>query len=250
MPPSHSREPAGAERVELYVRTYRTLLRSAGEMRLRTLERPHAEMVSSLHSGAGAEPPDTGALIYAMQRLPAAITAVRRVIMGQSVEAISAALGEDAGMWQPVTAPGRRRRWLWDGGERIAVLTASETDVDDLIPTLVALQIEWNKLHMRLKGIDLEGHDPLTLWRRLDVSESDWLHLAEIAGEGARGWLATVAAEEKDFRVRTVGGTHVGYARVVRRWWQPVENYLREQGLGDRPLYFVSSNTHTLANLV
>src|SRR6266516_3895155 len=98
-----------AERVELYVRTYRTLLRSAGETRLRTLERPHAEMVSSLHSGAGSERPDTGALIYAMQRLPAAITTVRHVVMGQSVEAISAALGEDAGRWQAVTAPGRRR---------------------------------------------------------------------------------------------------------------------------------------------
>src|SRR5262249_8037866 len=154
---------------------YRTLLRSAGETRLRTLERPHAEMVSSLHSAAGLDRPDTGALIYAMQRLPAPVTAgVRRVILGQSVEAISAALGEDAGRWQPVTPPGRRRRWLWDGGERIAVLVASETDVDDLVPTLVALQIEWNKLHLRLHAVDLSRADPRELWRRLDVSESDW----------------------------------------------------------------------------
>jgi hypothetical protein len=241
-------EPA-AERVELYVRTYRTLLRSAGETRLRTLERPHADMISSLHSGAGSERPDTGALIYAMQRLPAVIAGVRLVVMGQSTEAVSAALGEDVPAWQPVTAPGRRRRWLWDGHDRIAVLVASETDVDDLIPTLVAYQIEWNKLHLRLRGLDLT-RDLRGLWRQLDVTEADWLHLLEIGGEGARRWLEAVAAGEKDLWVRMVGGTHVGYARAVRRWWQPVVAHLRAEGLEGCPIYFISSNTHSLANLV
>jgi hypothetical protein len=248
--PSSPVMAGSAEHVELYVRTYRTLLRSAGETRLRTLERPHAEMVSSLHAGAGQERPDTGALIYAMQRLPAAIAAVRRVTVGQSVAAIGAALGEDVSRWQAVGAPGRRRRWLWDGGERIAVLAASETDVDDLVPTLVAYQIEWNKLHRRLHGVDPARADARGLWRRLDVGEADWQHLTEIAGEGMRAWLAAVAAGEKDFWIRAVGGTHVGYARAVRHWWEPVYAELRARGLDRRPLYFVSSNTHSLANLV
>jgi hypothetical protein len=250
MQPASPAIDATAERVELYVRTYRTLLRSAGETRLRTLERPHGEMLSSLHSGAGRPTPDTGALIYAMQRLPSAVASVSHVLMGQSVEAISEAAGADIGQWQPLTAPGRRRRWYWDGYDRIAVLVASETDVDDLVPTLVAYQIEWNKLHLRLKGIDLAQTDPWTLWQRLDVGESDWLHLAEIAGEGVRDWLAAVARSEKDFRVRTVGGTHSGFARAVRRWWTPIASYLSEHGMAGRPVYFVSSNTHSLANLV
>lgn len=250
MTPSSEGGIAAAERVELYVRTYRTLLRSAGDTRLRTLERPHTEMLSSLHGGAGFDRPDSGALIYAMQRLPAAIAAVRRVMMGQSVDAISASLGEDVERWNLVSAPGRRRRWLWDGGERIAVLAASETDVDDLIPTLVALQIEWNKLHGRLRGLDLDASDLSSLWQRLDVGEQDWSHLAEIAGAGARDWLSAVAAEEKDFWVRMVGGTHIGYARAVRRWWEPVHELLCREGFQRRPVYFVSSNTHSLANLV
>lgn len=247
----HHPEPAiaGAERVELYVRTYRTLLRSAGETRLRTLERPHAEMMSSLHGGALDERPDTGALIYAMQRLPSAVMHARHVLMGQSTEAISIAVGEQVEAWRPVSAPGRRRRWLWDGAERIAVLVASETDVDDLVPTLVALQIEWNKLHRRLRGVDIES-DPASLGRRLDVSDGDWQHLTEIAGPDARAWLRAVAAEEMDFRVRMVGGTHAGFARAVRRWWAPVRDALHNMGLDNRPLYFVSSNTHSLANLI
>jgi hypothetical protein len=239
-----------AERVELYVRTFRTLLRSAGETRLRTLERPHAEMFSSLHAGAADRAPDLGALIYAMQRLPAAISAVAHVVMGQSVQAISAAVGEDVSGWRMVSAPGRRRRWLWDGGGRIAVLVASETDVDDLVPTLVALQIEWNKLHVLLQRVDLAHTDLLTLWRRLDVSETDWAHVLEIAGESVRDWLMAVAKNEKDLRVRTVGGTHVGFAHAVRQWWQPIRTHLQDQGLDQRPLYFVSSNTHSLANLI
>ena len=254
---AHASSFPSGELVELYVRTYRTLLRSAGETRLRTLERPHTEMMSSLHSSAGLDRLDPGAMIYAMQRLPAAMTSVRRVIMGQSTESISAALGEEIGGWQAVSAPGRRRRWLWDpgtpgqaGGERIAVLVASESDVDDLVPTLVAYQIEWNKLHARLQGVDLDRTDLSTLWQRLDVSEADWLHLGEIAGEGADHWLRAVAAEDKDLRVRTVGGTYTGYARAVRRWWRPVHNLLRAHELEHRPLYFVSSNTHSLANLV
>src|SRR5581483_1766579 len=77
------------ERVELYVRTYRTLLRSAGETRLRILEMPHIEMQSSLHAGAGEPRPDLGALIYAVQRLPPCMPRIGRLVFGQSVEALS-----------------------------------------------------------------------------------------------------------------------------------------------------------------
>ena len=50
--------------------------------------------------------------------------------------------------------------------------------------------------------------------------------------------------------VRMLGGTQVGYARMTRRWWAPVRERLTDHGLDERPLYFVSSNTHSVANLV
>jgi hypothetical protein len=46
-----------------------------------------------------------------------------------------------------------------------------------------------------------------------------------------------------------LGGTQVGYARMTRRWWTPVHARLEEQGLTDRPMYLVSSNTHSLVNI-
>jgi hypothetical protein len=237
------------ERVELYVRTYRTILRSAGETRLRTLETPHIEMASSLHPGAGEPRPDMGALIYAIQRLPACMPSVRHIILGQSTEAIGRAAGDDVSGWQRVSSPGRRRRWLWDGAERLGVLVASESDVDDLAPTVVAYQIEWNKLHQLLRHGGAGDQPVERLWRTLDVRETDWQHFAEITG-GLTGFLQAVATEEKDLRIRAVGGTHTGYARAVRRWWSAVHDALLAAGLDQRPIYFVSSNTHSLINLL
>ena len=47
-----------------------------------------------------------------------------------------------------------------------------------------------------------------------------------------------------------LGGSHTGYERLTRRWWTPVSAELAHEGLTERPLYFVSSNTHSLVNIV
>jgi hypothetical protein len=47
-------------------------------------------------------------------------------------------------------------------------------------------------------------------------------------------------------RIRMLGGTNTGYARLTRRWWEPVSAELTTDG----PLYFVSSNTHSIVNIV
>ena len=47
-----------------------------------------------------------------------------------------------------------------------------------------------------------------------------------------------------------LGGSSVGYARMTRRWWSPVRATLAEHSLEDRPMYFVSSNPHSMVNLL
>jgi hypothetical protein len=248
-------EPAGKDQVELYIRTYSTLLRSSGDLRLRTLEQAHIGMRSSLHGGAGSSAPDLGAFIYATQRLPPSMPSVRRVIMGQSVEAFQRALGEDVAAWTQVKAPGRRRRWYFDGKDRLAVFIASQSDVDDLIPTLVAWQIEWNKLHVQLRGLGSgDGHggaDPCaTPWQALGGDEQDWRRLQAIWRDGFCELVVRIAAGDMNLTVRMLGGTNVGYAKATARWWQPLAGLLRRRELEERPLYFVSSNTHSLVNLL
>src|SRR3954464_11064505 len=135
-----------SDEVELYQRTYSTLLRSSGETRLRVLESSHMAMGSSLHPRAGGAGIDLGAFIYAVRRLPETMVRIKIVVMGQE-----AALFRRAGIgpleqWDAVEAPARRRRWYDSGDEVLAVLLASESDFDDLVPTLVAYHIQWIKI--------------------------------------------------------------------------------------------------------
>jgi hypothetical protein len=234
----------------VYHRTYTTLLRSTGETPLRVLEASHRAMGSSLHSLAASSEPDLGAFLYAVRRLPASVMRAERVVMGQAME-VFGRNGFSLAEWTEASAPGRRRRWYEDGKGTLAVLIASETDVDDLIPTLVAFQIEWNKLRGSLSPAAVPDEpEPVWLAGVCGGREDDWAQLQEIWGSAFAERLRLIAARKKSIRVRMLGGTQVGYARVTRRWWQQVTGTMRSQSLLDRPLYFVSSNSHSLANLV
>jgi hypothetical protein len=244
-----------SDEVELYQRTYTTLLRSSGETRLRVLEPSHRAIGSSLHPLADSDELDLGAFLYAIRRLPAGIMRAETVVMGQD-PALFARSGvgplED---WEPVEAPARRRRWYDGGRGLLAVLLASASDVDDLVPTLVAFQIEWNKLRRRMRaaGWPAEGDGRRSAEEcagALGGSEEDWLRLIQAWGPAFAEHLGEIAGRGLSLRVRMLGGTQVGYARMTRRWWARVESRLIAAELADRPLYFVSSNAHSIANLV
>jgi hypothetical protein len=251
--PSHVAPSNLSDEVELYQRTYSTLLRSSGETRLRVLESSHMAMGSSLHPLAESDEIDLGAFIYAVRRLPETMVRIKIVVMGQE-----AALFRRAGIgpleqWDAVEAPARRRRWYDSGDEVLAVLLASESDVDDLVPTLVAYQIEWNKIRRRMLAAGWpppEGATPEACAAALGGSPDDWARLADTWGARFEQNMQAIADEGKSMRVRMLGGTQVGYQRMTRRWWAPVRADLNERRLGDAPLYFVSSNTHSLSNLV
>ena len=92
--------------------------------------------------------------------------------------------------WTPLEAPARRRRWYDDGDGTMAVLLASASDLDDLIPTLVAYQIEWNKLRAAAARRRLaaagEAPEPAECAAVLGGTEDDWVQLAEAWGEDVR----------------------------------------------------------------
>jgi hypothetical protein len=243
-PPADGEARPPSDDVELYHRTYTTLLRSSGETWLRVLEPVHRAMGSSLHGLAASDEVDLGALIYACRRLPADVYTAKRVVLGQEAVQFSRA-GMPILGWDPREAPARRRRWFADGAGTLAVLLASGSDLDDLVPTLVAYQLEWNKLHRRLLAApDLDG-DPAASAEALGGSEDDWERLLDALGAP----LTQVRDASLDLRIRMLGGSAVGYARITRGWWRPVQRTLAELGVADRPLYLVSSNTHSLANL-
>jgi hypothetical protein len=127
------------------------------------------------------------------------------------------------------------------------VLIASNSDIDDLVPTLVAYQIEWNKLHTALQDVELDDERARMA---AGASEDDWRRLHDAWGESFDEALASIKREECKIVMRLVGGSHLGYARNASRWWLPIAAAMDELGVREAPVYFVSSNAHSLINVL
>ncbi len=252
---------AGKREVDLYVRTYNTLLQSSGPIAVDVLVSAHMNIESSLHLGARDTAPDMGAFMYSSLRLPPEIVRVRTVVLCQSERLFRRAGYPDVESWTSVSAPGRRRKWHFDGNETLAVFIASSSDLDDLIPTIVAWQIEWNKLHRicreddllssLLKGIETSPDEPSEeIGVRLGISPFDWERLVLSWGDEFRVNLARLQSRRQDLRLHMLGGTYLGYGRATDHWWDPVRRLCQRYDLARRPTYFVSSNTHSVVNVL
>jgi hypothetical protein len=252
----------GRREVELYVRTYTTLLQSSGAVGVSSLEPAHYTADSSLHAGAEEPKPDLNAFLYSANRIPACIVEVQHIVLGQTERAFKRAGYDELESWELASAPGRRRRWHWNGSDVLAAYIASASDLDDLIPSIVAYQIEWNKMHRLLRGSDearaliaeaaagreLAPEELVTIQEALLFDQSDWGRLAGVWGNRFWANLQAVTTTRKRMDLRMLGGTYLGYGRSVRSWWRPIATRLTEEVLRDRPVYFVSSNTHSIAN--
>ncbi len=256
---------AGKRDVELYIRTYNTLMRSSGEINLKALIQAHYNIDSSLHPDARAHYPDMSAFIYSVLRLPTDILHCDLVLLGQSEE-VFVRQGYQVDTWRAVTSPARRRKWFFDGKNILAAYVASVSDTDDIVPILVAFQIEWNKMSyllnenpstVKLLEEQMDRNSPVSaeiskkeLRKRLHIAADDWERLEVIWG--GRIWqnLHEISRQRKNLSLRMLGGSHVGYVKATRKWWAPVEKLLQTFDLVERPVYFVSSNTHSLLNLL
>ena len=246
-----------SEEIELYLRTIYSLLRSTSEVQIRTLEEAHAGTDSSLHLDAREYWPDPSAFIYASLRLPDCISDVVSVVLGQTNKVFEQHGYEDVAVWQPVSARARRRRCAFDGEQTLACFIASRSDIDDFVPTLVAFQIEWNKLNLLLKWcsevmIEQSVSDKgvfTELSEALQMSVSDLERLRAIWGRDQfADKLRQIKAQRCGFRLRLLNGSLTEYWRATQAWWDNFQSSSPE--LSQRPVYFISSNTHSVANLL
>ena len=225
--------------IDLYIRTYYSLLRSSGGIRVRAFEESHAFSQSSLHAGARDEEPDVAAFAYSAARLPDCMPSVSWLVMGQSKEQFES-VGLQVRDWPRVRTRGRRRPIRWNGHDTLACFITSTSDIDDLVPIVTAYQIEWNKLHRVLSsGAQLKSHVLGTL--------------RSVFGERFASEMERVKRGPVDIAMRLVSGSFVEYQRAAQRWWGEIERAYLAPSDGSsirRPVYFVSSNTHSLANLL
>lgn len=256
-----------SEEVELYLRTYYSLLRSSAEVQIRTLEEAHAGMKSLLHPAAREASPDLAAFIYSMLRLPRCIHQVKLVILGQSKDVFARFGGyRDIEDWEVVTAFARRRRCYFNGTDTLACVIASQSDIDDVIPILTAYQIEWNKMHALLNryfginqpfdfsNLESNGRAQLEIAEALQISAGnqdpteDLQRMRLAMGDDFSKLLQMISEQPRKLRVQLLSGSLSEYRRATSIWWENIERVCPE--LNSRPVYFVSSNPHSLTNLL
>jgi len=244
-----------SEEVELYVRTYYSLLRTTDEVHIRTLEEVHAGMNSLLHPLAREPQPDMSAFIYSVMRLPSCMPDVDLVVLGQSEEVFEKAGVGDIREWEEAVAVARRRRCFYDGESTLACFITSRSDIDDMIPLLTAYQIEWNKMHHLLQRLpdimvledicdDVGGCSRLAEWLQMPVEDVDRLYA--IWDEDFGYNLLRIAEAQKRLKIRLLSGSLSDYRRATHEWWRHIEQQV--PFIHSRPVYFISSNTHSVLN--
>jgi hypothetical protein len=246
-----------SEEIDLYIRTIYSLLRSTTEVQVRTLEEVHSGVNSSLHLESRNPAPDVSAFIYCSLRLPECISQVRSVIMGQSPAVFTRHGFTNIESWQPVSARARRRRCYFNGQDVLACYIASRSDIDDLIPTLTAYQIEWNKIHELLQGcpdalmkanFEKGSTEFSQLATILEMPEEDLRRIQVIWGGNTAVRLSQISSQRCSLNVRLLDGALSEYWRATRLWWDNIEQEFPQ--ILDRPVYFISSNTHSVTNLI
>ena len=234
-----------SEEIEIHIRTYRSLLKASGSIKINQLIASHLSLKSILHQKGAGDDIDIAAFIYVLLRLPQIISSVSEVILGQSYSVFKNAHLGAVTKWREVFAPGRRRKMFYDGKKRLAVYIASVTDVDDIITLLTAFEIEWNKLHRKLSSIKNPGRYIETV-----LSPEDLGRLQNIYGKDFKTFLNSIKTKKVSFEVRLLAGSYVEYAKATSSWWKNILRTLHTLGVPHRPIYFVSSNTHSLTNIL
>lgn len=246
--------------IESYVRFYQDRLDRPAELALENLQTHHCLLETSLHRKAREPEPNLAAFIYTAQRLPDCMDQTSRVIVGPNEAAFIQAGYLEFRQWPRVSARARRRRAHFDGEGDLALFAASISDLDDIIPSLCAYQIEWNKMHHRLVRSDLgkalargevAPQDVADSLRRiLEIGPADWEMLVESLGSRLEALLAAVAGAPKKLTIHRLPLRHRDFGETVDIWWREVMAGSSIDDITGRPVYLVSSNTHGLANIV
>jgi hypothetical protein len=100
---------------------------------------------------------------------------------------------------------------------------------------------------------ELEGAIPVArVIAALGVDEDAWGRLTDGFGDSrCDAGIRAIAKAPLDLHIRMLAASYSQYQRSAQRWWSGVEPaYVRKEQPRRPPVYFVSSNTHAIANLM
>ncbi len=247
------------ESIDLHVRTYRSALKSNLEVTIHSLTASYLKIDSILHPLA-RDPTaiDPSAIVYSLLRLPKIIDQCKLVIMAQNPQVFIDSGFPDITKWKKVSTTARRRTRFFDPKTgTCASCISSVTDVDDIVNLLIAYQIEWNKFHQIVIATYPEyplfkkALDTPDFLKLIKVLPEDWQNIKTALGKNWRLRLKRIYHRPQNFRLRLLAGSWIAYTKTTQRWWKNIAfNVSEDFHLSHQHIYFVSSNSHSLLNLI
>lgn len=240
----------------LFTKLYRSFLSSGGTLEIEQLITPFIETNPFLHQKAGSMEVDTGAFVYSLLRLPQIVFKVKEIVLAQSKD-IFKREGYEIDNCLETTAPARRRKMYYDGNEKLFVIINSVTDVDDLVCLLTSFQIEWNKIRNALVFLNDGDVDKIVKDNNFGFAENIsnidnilWQKLYKILKADFAGTIKTIKRTSVEFKLKLLRGSYIDYVNSTQSWFENIVRKTQYPNFKNQPIYFVSSNTHSIVNTI
>jgi hypothetical protein len=192
----------------------------------------YLQMKPLLHNLASSPDFDIPAFKYSATRLPEKIYLVKKVIISQN-QADFDNNGVEHGLKNIVTSKNRRRLMFYDSEHQsLCCLINSDSDIDDLVNLLLIYQIGTQKIKNSLN----------------DQPKLNALN--EVFSSGLPEILTYLTDNIFDPQILLYPTTEAGYIANCRNWWLSQAAQSRFLNLDKSPVYFVSSNAHSLTNII
>lgn len=237
------------KRIDKFIKLAYMVLRSTAKVSLSRLEDAYKTMKPCIHKHADDDIFDKEAFSYAILRLPACILRCHHIILGQSVSYLEE-IGVSVSLWEEVFAKARRRRYLFNGKDTAAAFISSKSDIDDVIPALICLQIECRKLSALLheacpESLPEEEEETADLLSSVTGIMKD--SIRAMFGKSLQASAEAIYNNDGcSFTVQNLEANYSRYMRETSLWWENIRQTCPD--IETRDVYFVSSNTHSLIN--
>lgn len=235
------------ESIKNHMRLYYQKLTSGQPVKVSELVDSYRAMVPSLHHHLSENWLDVSALNYALTRLPPEIKETSQVIMVNNRPKLSE-LVPHSRLWRQVSAPNRRRLCYYHPvSHSLVMVITSDSDIDDIVNALITIQIESVKIHQCLKK-QRRQYDEAELINLFGINADEWLVFKKIVGLDWKLGLASLGAFP-DISM-TLYRPDDNYNWIFEEWIDQIKKESLFIDLFEAPVYFVSSNTHSLTNLI
>lgn len=199
-----------------HIKHYREQLLTFAEINLSSFDSSYLRLQPLIHSLAASDKFDSDGFNYSSSRLPKSIACVQRILISSNPDVDPTIFNIQTAT--PVNSPNRRRFSYLDDTGTLFVLINSYSDIDDLINNLTCFRLEYQK-----------------------IKKQQLLNYPEILN-----------CEKSDFNptIKLLPLSESGFPDNASLWWKKNIDHSLYFQLTSQPVYFISSNTHSLINIV